>query len=212
MKIVNRTQVPDAAVFPLIQWVLAHMDEKARGCNILLMQKARWKGIGGIANQMGFGRGRVSRGLPQAEPLVTIQIGARWEEIKYPKTETYKERAGSMTYYNWREHFVALLAHELRHIEQYATIESKEARKQRYGSLEVDAERHAQKILALYQKHPVETIEKAAKPKMKDCPRCNKSGPIDTMFGYRTIKGDKVIPQSYCIECRRAHAQERRGY
>jgi hypothetical protein len=211
--IVNRTRIPTDQLLPLIKWVLAHMSEAASKAHILLSYRHRWRGIGGVARKMAFSGGRRTRGIPGGEPLVHIMMGAQWEQKAYPITETYKKRAGSMTYNNWQEHFVSLMAHELRHIEQYAAENDRIKRKQIFNnSLEVDAERHAMRLLALYKKNPIEeALSNAAHKETKACPRCNKSGEIATMFGYRTIKGKSVIPQSYCHECRRAHARERRG-
>lgn len=211
--IVNRTRIPTHSLTPLIEWVRERMNEDARKANILIMYKRRYARIGGFANRFAWGRGRKSRGLPQNEPLVTIEVGATWEQRGYPITETYKKRAGSMTYDNWQEHFVSLIAHELRHIEQYALGERKGTIRKMLsgGSMEVDAERHAMRLLAEFKKAPIgEELSHAAKKEGKECPRCHKVGDIATMFGYRTIKGKSVIPQSYCFDCRRSHARTHR--
>lgn len=42
-----------------------------------------------------------------------------------------------------------------------------------------------------------------------ECPCCKKKATnlneLDTLFGKRNMGNDKVIPQSYCRECRIAH-------
>jgi hypothetical protein len=212
--IVNRTRIPTDQLLPLIRWVLTYMGEAANKANMLLTYRKRNGSISGVARKMAFSGGRRTRGLPAGEPLVEIHIGTTWDLLKcYPRTETYKKRAGSMSYANWQEHFVALLAHEFRHIDQYAAHADRKAMKQIFNnSLEVDAERYAMRVLAKYKEEPIEeALSNAAKRESKTCPRCGKSGDIGSMFGYRTIKGKSVISQSYCHECRRAHARERRG-
>lgn len=41
----------------------------------------------------------------------------------------------------------------------------------------------------------------------KSCPKCGITGRIDTLFGYRKIKYDCIIPQSYCTSCRSKEAR-----
>lgn len=41
----------------------------------------------------------------------------------------------------------------------------------------------------------------------KSCPKCGITGRIDMLFGYRKIKHDCIIPQSYCTSCRSKEAR-----
>ena len=47
-----------------------------------------------------------------------------------------------------------------------------------------------------------------------ECPRCGKTAygedEIQTLFGYRNMGNDNIIPQSHCKECRSEEARERR--
>ncbi|GFP76386.1 hemagglutinin [Clostridium fungisolvens] len=47
--------------------------------------------------------------------------------------------------------------------------------------------------------------------KYAECPCCNKiakgEADIEEDFGYRTMNNGKIIPQSYCRECRSAHCE-----
>jgi hypothetical protein len=212
MKIVNRTELPATALAPLIVWVRMHMSEAARQANILIMYKRHNVRVGGIANMVGMGRGRRANGFPPMEPLVTLLIAPNWLSRKYPYTDTYRPKVGPLTYTCWQDHFVALLAHELRHIEQFADLETWPRHLR-----EDDAERCAKRLLAVYQaegndRETTEVMEAARQEvRVKTCPRCGFEGPIAEHFGYRTINGGKVIPQSYCHTCRRAHARGRRS-
>lgn len=44
-----------------------------------------------------------------------------------------------------------------------------------------------------------------------ECPCCNiraeSLNEIETIFGWRTMETDEIIPQSYCRSCRSAHCE-----
>lgn len=43
------------------------------------------------------------------------------------------------------------------------------------------------------------------------CPHCEHNGPIETDFGWRTMAGGIIRPQSWCRECRAAGGKIKRG-
>lgn len=38
--------------------------------------------------------------------------------------------------------------------------------------------------------------------KKKACPKCGIVGSIDKLFGYRKLRWDVIVPQSWCTQCR----------
>lgn len=214
MKYRNDTRFPDALLRPLIEWTRSKMDEGAQQAQIRIMYSigARGNGIAGIANGMAWGAGSRGKGFLPSLPLVRILVSPRWDMRRYPFEETYKQRAGALRYETWQEHFVALVAHELRHVDQTFIarkngVRTKKEKQAMFGgSVEVDAERHAKLILAEYRRErPQISMESAiaAKEETKECPHCHRSGGIAAMFGWRRVN-EKMIPQPYCRPCRAA--------
>lgn len=65
----------------------------------------------------------------------------------------------------------------------------------------INVQRHAQtRGLVTWAEGTGWTIPDAPQ---RTCPRCNTSGPVDTLFGWRMAAG-KQRPQSYCRPCRAA--------
>jgi hypothetical protein len=64
--------------------------------------------------------------------------------MKYPTASVYRKSVGQVTFDNWQEEFLFVLAHELRHIDQFWSFEPPR-------HYEVDAEKFALEVLAEYR-------------------------------------------------------------
>lgn len=77
---------------------------------------------------------------PTAPSRVLIQLGG----TDFPKYTLYRKAAGSVTVHTWQEEFLLVLAHEMRHIDQFWSDSPP-------VHYEVDAERFAQEVLAAWR-------------------------------------------------------------
>jgi hypothetical protein len=65
---------------------------------------------------------------------------------RYPRKTTHVDEVGTILLESWEEEVVLVLAHELRHIEQFS-----EGKQYEYYEAEVDAERFGLKVLQQYR-------------------------------------------------------------
>lgn len=212
----NRTTIPTSSLAPLVEWARDYVGGNAKVAGLLIRYKknaGHW--IEGRATNMAASQGSRSNGFKQGFPFVLIYIGPFWQLAKYPISQVYKKRAGKIVYDNWKEMLIVFLLHEFRHIEQYrmrrevfdeSGREALQHWDATFGSREVDAERFAMKGLEDFKRSPLamEKISNERTKQMKVCPKCGTDYDIAVGFGFRRVNG-KMIPQSYCYACRRAH-------
>lgn len=77
-----------------------------------------------------------------APSLIKLDVSFRG---KYPRRSTHVEEVGEVTFNSWQEEFLFVLAHEVKHIDQFWTQPMEE------HAAEVDAERFAVNVLASYR-------------------------------------------------------------
>lgn len=88
---------------------------------------------------------------PLAPSLIVLQVS---RNRSYPVKDTYcdekdKPYAEEVTIHSWDEEFVLILAHELRHIDQFFCINGNGLSERQ---MEEDAEKFAIKVLSSYRK------------------------------------------------------------
>lgn len=72
----------------------------------------------------------------------------------FPRTSMAVPEIGSVTLYDWREEFVLVLAHELRHVDQFFDVQNRDGdvNLDPYTwAAEIDAENHAVEVLHAYR-------------------------------------------------------------
>jgi hypothetical protein len=93
--------------------------------------------------QRAFSQGHARKYHYNGTPsLVTIRLS---KALPYPYSSMYRKRAGPAIVHCWQEEFIFVLAHEMRHIDQFWSILG------HHRHIEVDAERFAIQVLRSYQ-------------------------------------------------------------
>jgi hypothetical protein len=104
--------------------------------------------------------------VPQAQKIVgeTNKTGSRtfpalvklWltdpAEHRYPRVEHYVKRLEPILIQSWQEELVLVLAHEMRHVEQFYTELGKRLEAIGKLEIEVDAEQFAYRALEIWRK------------------------------------------------------------
>ena len=152
MDLSNLSKIPDQDVNELVAWTLAKFPwVVAEGLYVELVAETPWtprarrKGFSGSTWKLNDKDNTQpwDRRFPlEAKHYILVRVVSIAAE-HYPYSYTYRKRAGAMTFQDWREEFVGLLAHELQHVVQ--SLMSKTARPK---WSEVDAERRAMEVLA----------------------------------------------------------------
>lgn len=132
---------------------------------IVQCEDKNYRGFAGIAYRRHFFAPKRYQVKGQRGTYRMVRIFCGTLQQTYPHTAVYKKRAGAQTYGSWRDEFVAVVAHELRHIEQYNQSDTYNLGKTHpdtltykawgkkfcaSGSVEVDAEVRAAKILKAF--------------------------------------------------------------
>lgn len=121
-------------------------------------KKCRLPELAHIRVYDGRGEGLAYKSSPYKDTPTVSCVEIWLKDGPFPKVNCYRKRAGKMKIYSWEEEYVLILAHELRHIDQFWT------KMPRF--YEVDAERFAMDVLKTYRvKHPAP--KKAARKKKR---------------------------------------------
>lgn len=121
----NRSSRPDEEIRELCRFVVQFFKHH-KDCTVT------------VYDEEGYDAGQVGHGVCYKQGLVEVYI-PRW--TFYPIAAQHRKRTGGTVYRCWQDVFVAILAHELRHFDQFSG-----EIKTRFK--EVDAELFAQKVLA----------------------------------------------------------------
>jgi hypothetical protein len=119
----NKSHLTEETIREVVHFLAARCADVKKTVRLTLVARPNGRGIWGRAfwplQRGGLRRG--SRTRKWGTHSVRVYVGVH--PLAYPFTETYKKRAGPMTYHNEVEVFVHLLAHELHHIEQFHQTE-----------------------------------------------------------------------------------------
>jgi hypothetical protein len=140
MYVVNESKFDNAALNPLVQFVLTQMP---------VVSQFAWLHM--LNGEPPFDPMEVTGGLAEAnvpfpsDPAVPhrVTMWLRFDNSKYPYHTCHRKRVGGITVQSWEEEFILVFAHEMRHVHQFL-----------FGSprhYEVDAERCALAVLNHYR-------------------------------------------------------------
>lgn len=138
MVIDNRSD-PDknGSVQPLVDFCLPHYKYAHNAAIFIFDEPEPGYVTHGAANKFNLGTALIY-GRPSTVEI-TVSRG-----LWYPVLSTHRKSVGEVRFENWKEEVLFVLAHELRHIDQFWSIKPP-----RY--YEVDAEKHAVHVLSEYR-------------------------------------------------------------
>jgi hypothetical protein len=144
--ILNESPLSEEQIHPLIDFATVRSKYDSLTALALRKQGSGWT-TAGWAQIFDFAA-IAEAGVPS---LITLYVG----KTGYPLTTCYRASVGKVVFSDWKEEFLFVFAHELRHIDQF------------WGdcprNYEVDAERHALSVLAEYRQQAAQP-EKPSKP------------------------------------------------
>jgi len=100
--------------------------------------------------------GQLSAGFARNDGSVVLHLS---RQTSYPRRTTHVREVGSVRLDSWQEELVLVLAHELRHVEQFATWPPRKLMKR---AMEDDAERFAVMVLERFRAEASATIDAVA--------------------------------------------------
>lgn len=166
IKVFNRSSLSDESLQGVLNFLLPYYGDTPFPVQVKVYDW-KWEGAQGIAS---WPQDRDRRGVKKGVVNVIIRIGKKRDT--YPYQLSYKKSAGDQWVNSHLEEIAHLIAHELRHVEQFAACAQDlaqnttvinpnvifgfwfrryERRTYRQGSSEVDAEAFAHKVLDNYR-------------------------------------------------------------
>lgn len=167
----------DESIAYMVKWLGPCFGEPALPVRLTLLPMRHKGGMYGVAFWPTSSRAKLTRKTHDINTYeAELQISPTLWGIKFPKTYTYKRRAGPATCHSPWDVILHSLAHEFRHVEQYdacrrtwphgppvpdgreynstATFRMWERNSYAFGSSEVDAEKVAHAMLRAWRDSP----------------------------------------------------------
>jgi hypothetical protein len=115
----NRSHLPDETVREVVDFLAARCDDVGKTVMVTIAARPRHYGSWGRAYWPLRNGGAGKRNRKWGRYDVRVYVGGRPRPEGYPVVWTYKKHAGPATFNNELEDFIHVLAHELRHVEQF---------------------------------------------------------------------------------------------
>lgn len=141
MKIYNHTDIKTRDLLPLVNFVAARC-KTSMMAHLVVTEDPGFRAMNGFAWHRSFDDDHgYDHPVPMYDPTAPSRVTIRFAAPQYPKTTIYRQSVGKVTVRSWQEEFVQVLAHELRHIDQFwsTSVMPRE--------YEVDAERFSHEVL-----------------------------------------------------------------
>lgn len=140
MKIINESAIPTRTMLPLINFTRRYFWCRDDFLLKIFNHTDKRPGIVGSAEKI------YPNWIKGSEfNLVQLQMNP---QKKFKRKDMYRKAAGPVYFKSWEENFIMVLAHELRHIDQFTSENIP-------YHMEVDAEKYAMLVLNEYRKRKV---------------------------------------------------------
>jgi hypothetical protein len=137
MVIHNESKRTDKHIKPLIEYAKPFFHYSNLASVYIYTAERPAELTSGFADKFHLGT-TLSDGVPSSV-LLRLSRG-----MEYPTSSIYRKSVGEIVFEDWKEEFLFVLAHEMRHVDQYWSD-------QMPRHPEVDAERYAQYVLDCYR-------------------------------------------------------------